>query len=109
MCTAVVGGSIQRAATRISTVSDHSSSSPMTSQLATDRRKLVRGRILASGIGAEVTVQNNSPALAAIGVGINLLSVKDFAANIRPIFFQDVRDAVHADLSRPLRGRVPGR
>src|SRR5271155_4054478 len=48
MCTAVVGGSIQRAAARISAPSDQSSTSPMSSQRINDRRSSVRDAPLVS-------------------------------------------------------------
>ena len=48
MCTAVVGGSIQRAATSISAASDQSTTTPMRSQRINDRRNTVRDGALAS-------------------------------------------------------------
>src|ERR1035438_6705659 len=46
MCTAVVGGSIHRAATRISEASDQRSTTPMTSHRIKDRRKPVQSGVL---------------------------------------------------------------
>src|SRR6202008_4588010 len=60
MCTAVVGGSIHRAATRISTASDQRSPTPMTSHRVKDRRNPVRSGVLVGAFGIEVTFQNNS-------------------------------------------------
>ena len=43
-------------------------------------------------------------------VGINgrvLLLMKNFPPNVRPEFFQDVRNAIYADLRRPLRDGIP--
>src|SRR5580704_5088543 len=74
MCTAVVGGSIQRAATSISAASNQSTTAPMSSQRIDDRRNPARTGGLASvfgmfgvvvfGIvgsvsGMAVTLQNN--------------------------------------------------
>src|ERR1700730_5270671 len=60
MCTAVVGGSIHRAATRISAASDQRSTTPMTSHRIKDRRKPVRSGVLVCVFGIAVTFQNNS-------------------------------------------------
>src|SRR5258707_4612306 len=60
MCTAVVGGSIHRAATRISAASDQRSTTPMTSQRINHRRKLLRSGVLVCGSAIAVTFQNNS-------------------------------------------------
>src|ERR1700722_766204 len=59
MCTAVVGGSIHRAATRISAASDQRSTTPMTSHRIKDRRKSARRGVLVSLFGIAVTFQNN--------------------------------------------------
>jgi len=66
MCTAVVGGSIHRTATSISTASDQRSATPMRNHLMKDRRKLLRGGVSgmtsgASGVvsGFSVTLQNS--------------------------------------------------
>src|SRR6266404_5362842 len=60
MCTAVVGGSIHRAATRISAANDQRSTTPMTSHRIKDRRKPARSGVLVSVFGIAVTFQNNS-------------------------------------------------
>src|ERR1700676_1362046 len=60
MCTAVVGGSIHRAATRISAASDQRSTTPMTSHRIKDRRKPVRSGVLVCVFGIAVTFQNDS-------------------------------------------------
>jgi hypothetical protein len=58
MCTAVVGGSIQRAATRISTASDQRNATPMSSHRTTDRSEPLRSGVgCVSGFSA--TFQNN--------------------------------------------------
>jgi hypothetical protein len=63
MCTAVVGGLIHRAATRISTARDQRSATPMRNHLRKDRRELFRGGAsrVVSGVvsGFSVTFQNN--------------------------------------------------
>src|SRR3984885_15747809 len=46
MCTAVVGGSIHRAARRINEASDQASTTPMTSHRTKDRRKPLRSGTL---------------------------------------------------------------
>src|SRR5215469_14495263 len=58
-CTAVVGGSIHRAATKISTASDQRSATPMTNHLAKDRRTPFRSEFLVWMSGFSVTFQNN--------------------------------------------------
>src|SRR5271167_2297395 len=60
MCTAVVGGSIHRAAPRISAANDQRSTTPMTSHRMKDRRKPVRSGVLVCVFGIAVTFQNNS-------------------------------------------------
>ena len=61
MCTTVVGGSIHRAARRISAANDQTSATPMTSLRTEDRRKPLRSRVLEGGAsGFSVTFQNNS-------------------------------------------------
>src|SRR5580693_46105 len=60
MCTAVVGGSIHRAATRISAASDQRSTTPMTSHRIKDRRKPVPSGVLVCVFGIAVTFRNNS-------------------------------------------------
>jgi hypothetical protein len=59
MCTAVVGGSIQRAATRIRTASDQRTAAPMRSHRTTDRRETFRGAAFGCVSGVSVTFQNN--------------------------------------------------
>jgi len=65
MCTAVVGGSIHRAATRMSAASDQSSTTPMTTHRMKERRNPVRSGILVCVSGVAVTVQNNSAGCVA--------------------------------------------
>jgi hypothetical protein len=70
MCTAVDGGSIHRAATRISAASDQRSTTPMPSHRTRDRRtedrrtkgrrKPLRTRVSGSVSGFSVTLQDNS-------------------------------------------------
>jgi hypothetical protein len=65
MCTAVDGGSIHRAARRISAASDHRSTTPMANHRTKDRRTKDRRKPLRSGVlgcvsGFSVTFQNNS-------------------------------------------------
>src|SRR5580700_11279150 len=59
MCTAVIGGSIHRAATRISTASDQRSAAPMKNHRTKDRRKPFRGGVSGSMSGFSVTLQNS--------------------------------------------------
>src|ERR1039458_9080608 len=63
MCTAVVGGSIHRAARSISAASDQTSTTPMATHRAKnrtgDRRKRSRSDVLGCGSGLSVTFQNN--------------------------------------------------
>src|SRR6266446_4306104 len=61
MCTVVVGGSIHRAATRVSAASDQRTTTPMTSHRIKDRRKPVRNGVLVCVFGIAVKFQNNSP------------------------------------------------
>src|SRR5580698_8642413 len=65
MCTAVDGGSIHRAATRISAASDQRSTTPMPSHRTRDRRtkgrrKPLPTRVSGSVSGFSVTLQDNS-------------------------------------------------
>jgi hypothetical protein len=61
MCTVVDGGSIHRAARRISAASDQTSATPMASHRTKDRREPLRGGVLGGGVsGFSVTFQNNS-------------------------------------------------
>src|ERR1700731_2268961 len=60
MCTAVVGGSIQRAATSISAASDQRSTMPTMRNRIRDRRNPMRGRDLGGASGISVTYQNNA-------------------------------------------------
>src|ERR1035441_1385964 len=60
MCTAVVGGSIQRAARRVRAAADQRSTTPMTIHRIRDRRGILRGGVLVSVFGVTVTSQNNS-------------------------------------------------
>ena len=60
MCTAVVGGSIHRAATRISAASDQTSTTPITSHRTKDRRKPLRNGVLGCVSRFSVTFQNTS-------------------------------------------------
>src|SRR5580658_5472149 len=59
MCTAVDGGSIHRAARRISAASDQRSTTPMASHRTKDRRKPLRSVVFASVSGFSITFQNN--------------------------------------------------
>src|SRR5579864_100722 len=59
MCTAVVGGSIQRAATRISTASDQRNATPMRNHRTKDRSEPFRGGVLVCVSGFSLTLQNN--------------------------------------------------
>src|SRR5579872_775797 len=59
MWTAVVGGLIHRAATRISTASDQRSATPRRNRRTKDRRKPFRRGILECMVGLSVTFQNN--------------------------------------------------
>src|SRR5208337_4312752 len=72
MCTAVVGGSIHRVATRISAASDQRSTTPMTSHRIKDRRKSVRSGVLVSVFGIAITFQTNS-------LGCRMLPVSRFS------------------------------
>src|SRR5258708_8768774 len=60
MCTAVDGGSIHRAARRISAASDQTSTPPITSHRTKDRRKPLRSGVLGGVSGFSVTFQNTS-------------------------------------------------
>src|SRR5690348_985103 len=59
MCTTVVGGSIHRAATRISTASNQRSATPRRNHRTKDRREPFRSGVLESVAGFSVTLQNN--------------------------------------------------
>src|ERR1700726_885897 len=59
MCTAVVGGSIHRAATRISTASDQRSATPMRNHRTKDRRVPFRSGVFEGISGFSITLQNN--------------------------------------------------
>lgn len=59
MCTAVVGGSIQRAATRISTANAHRSASPMRTHRTKNRREGLRGGGVGCASEFSGTLQNN--------------------------------------------------
>src|SRR5579859_2388939 len=59
MCTAVVGGSIHRAATRISTASDQKSAAPMRNHRTKDRKKPFRCGVPGGVSGFSVTLQHN--------------------------------------------------
>src|SRR5260370_32681196 len=60
MCTAVDGGSIHRAARRISAASHQTSTTPITSHRTKDRRKPLRSGVLGYVSGFSVTFQNTS-------------------------------------------------
>src|SRR6202035_3269773 len=60
MCTAVVGGSIHRAARRISAASDQRSTTPMTSHRIRDRTKGFPSRGLMCVLSGAVTFPNDS-------------------------------------------------
>src|ERR1700733_8854562 len=60
MCTAVDGGSIHRAARRLSAASDQRSTTPMASHRTKDRRKPLRRGVLGFVSGFSVTFQNNN-------------------------------------------------
>src|SRR5277367_3222612 len=70
MCTAVVGGSIHRAATSISTASDQRTATPMRNHRTKDRseplRRGVFGWVFGGVSGVSVTLQNNRLARIAI-------------------------------------------
>src|ERR1700730_8493047 len=55
MCTAVVGGSIHRAAARISAANNQRSATPMTSHRRKSRKKPFRGAVVISVFGIAVT------------------------------------------------------
>ena len=55
MCTAVVGGSIHRAARRSSAASNQTSATPMASHRTKNRRRLLRGGVWARVSGGSVT------------------------------------------------------
>src|SRR5258706_4731106 len=76
MCTAVVGGSIHRAPTRISAASGQRSTTTMTSHRLKDRRKLFRSGVLVCVFGVAVTFQNNS-----LGHGLPLPELAHSQAN----------------------------
>ncbi len=59
MCTTVVGGSIHRAATRISTAIDQRSATPMRNHRTKDRRVPFRCGLFGGVSGFSVTLQNN--------------------------------------------------
>src|SRR6266540_4722472 len=59
MCTAVVGGSIHRAATRSSAASDQKSNAPMISHWTKDRSKPFRSGVLGCVHGPGVTFLNS--------------------------------------------------
>src|SRR6516225_4860335 len=59
MCTAVVGGSIHRAATRITAAADQSANAASRSHRTNHRMKPLGGGVLARASGVSATVQNN--------------------------------------------------
>src|SRR5580704_1694979 len=59
MCTAVVGGSIRRTATSMSTASDQRSATPARNHPTKDRREPFRGGVSGGRSGFSVTLQNN--------------------------------------------------
>src|ERR1700758_4467696 len=61
MCTAVVGGSIHRAAKRISAASDQRRTNPMTSHRIKERTEVLPSRFLMCVFSVVVTFRNNSP------------------------------------------------
>src|ERR1700679_3330579 len=65
MWTAVVGGSIHRAAARISAASVQSSARAITSHRMKDRRKLFRRGFFLLGFGVAVTFQNSLSLVAS--------------------------------------------
>src|SRR5277367_1670612 len=66
MCTAVVGGSIHRAATSISTASDQRSATPIRNHRTKDRRDPFQCQVFGSASGFSVTPQNNRLRRSAI-------------------------------------------
>src|ERR1700758_5170676 len=66
MCTAVVGGSIQRAATSISAASDQRSTMPTMRNRIRDRRNPVRSGVLGCASGISVTFQNNARGITGL-------------------------------------------
>src|SRR5580700_4241364 len=60
MCTAVDGGSIQRAAKRVSAASDQTSTAPTASHRIKDRIRRLRSCVLEGVSGFSITFQNNS-------------------------------------------------
>src|SRR5580692_6193357 len=63
MCTAVVGGSIHRADTRISAANDQRSTTPMTNHRTKDRRRPDSSRVLMYVFSIAVAFRNNSLSL----------------------------------------------
>ena len=61
MCTAVIGGLVHRAASRISTPSSQRSATPRRNHRTKDRRKPFRSAVLGRLPGFSVTFQNNRP------------------------------------------------
>jgi hypothetical protein len=64
MCTAVVGGSIHRAATRVSAASDQRSATARRNHRTKERRELLRSGVLEGVYGVVVTFQDNRPGRA---------------------------------------------
>src|SRR5260221_10009266 len=100
MCTAVVGGSIHRAATSVSAAIDQSPTNPMTSHRINFRSKLGLIGGLASSLGTvsgivsgvEITVQNNS--------ALKLVTQKNSVT--WTALFQPPAKALHFHLESPI-------
>src|ERR1700758_1249848 len=75
MCTVVDGGSIHRAARRISAASDQTSTTPMTSHRTKYREKPLRRGVLGDVSGFSVTFQNNNPAGWSLMTDLALASI----------------------------------
>src|SRR5215472_12118751 len=76
MCTAVVGGSIHRAATRITTASDQRSASPMRNRRSKNRTEPFLGGVLGCTSGFSLTFQNNRLGWIVVWAGIDTVPDK---------------------------------
>src|SRR5580765_8630468 len=72
MCTAVVGGSIHRAASRINAASSQASTAAMTSHRKQERRSPVRSEVLICEFGIVIRFGNNSPERVGDAVELSL-------------------------------------
>src|ERR1700686_3305411 len=108
MCTAVVGGSIHRAAKRIRAASDQRITTTTTSHRIKDRRKPVRSEVLGSAFGIAVTIQNNSLSGVAPVDDLARASTRKLARRELSALFRDrsVRAKLHGQINERANGHT---